>query len=181
LIDAYNADFICVDAGGASDRVQSIQKRYGNRTIRVSYHPRPEMPLPTKAELKNQRKEMRYVIDRTFSIDRIIDLVKHPATNTASLIQNRIILPGQNMEELRWITKQFVSLEGEKAKLKSTGQTYIRYTHKDSQPDDALQACNYAYIGWDIYRGEGHGHYGGAVNNTDNSNPYESGIGMVEY
>ena len=43
-------------------------------------------------------------------------------------------------------------MEGEKAKLKSTGQTYIRYFHADTEPDDALQACNYAYIAWDIGR-----------------------------
>ncbi len=34
LIDAYNADFIGIDAGGAPDRVQAIQKRYGNRHSR---------------------------------------------------------------------------------------------------------------------------------------------------
>ena len=39
--------------------------------------------------------------------------------------------------------------------MKSTGQTYIKYTHKDSEPDDALQACNFAYIGWDILRNSG--------------------------
>ncbi len=166
LIDAYNADFIGIDAGGAPDRVQGIQQRYGIRTIRVSYHPRPERPLPTKSELRTQRKEMRYVIDRTYSIDRIIDLIKHPHKEP-SFTSNRIILPGANKEELRWVIKQFVALDGEITKLKSTGQTYIKYTHKDSQPDDALQACNYAFIGWDIYRGQGVGHYGGPIKGSD--------------
>lgn len=173
LIDAYNADFVGIDAGGAPDRVQAIQKRYGNRTIKISYHPRPERPLPTKSELKMQRKEMRYVIDRTFSIDRIIDLIKHPHQNNDDTV-NRIILPGANKEKLKWITKQFVSLEGELTNLKSTGQKYIKYTHKDSQPDDALQACNYAYIGWDIYRGQGSGHYGGSITFTGNDSSYDT-------
>jgi len=170
LIDAYNADFVGIDAGGAPDRVQAIQKRYGNRTIKVSYHPRPERPLPTKSELKLQRKEMRYVIDRTYSIDRIIDLVKYTHITDDSS-QRRIVLPGANKDQLKWITSQFVALEGELTNLKSTGQKYIRYTHKDSNPDDALQACNYAYIGWDIYRGQGHGHYGGPITVTGNDRP----------
>jgi len=173
LIDAYNADFVGIDAGGAPDRVQAIQKRYGNRTIKVSYHPRPERPLPTKSELKMQRKEMRYVIDRTFSLDRIIDLIKHPYQNEDDTL-NRIVLPGANKEELKWVTQQFVALEGEITNLKSTGQKYIKYTHKDSQPDDALQACNYAYIGWDIYRGQGSGHYGGPITFSGNDNPYDT-------
>ncbi len=173
LIDAYNADFVCVDAGGAPDRVQAIQKRYGRRTIKVSYHPRPERPLPTKQELKIQKKEMRYVIDRTFSISRVIDLVKRPYTDK-NHTQNRIILPGENKDELKWIVKQFVSLEGEITNLKSTGQKYIKYTHKDSEPDDALQACNYAHIGWNVYKGRGSGHYGGTIPFTDNDKPYDS-------
>ena len=154
LIDAYEADFVCVDAGGASDRVQGIQERYGSRSVRVSYHPRPEKPLPSRDELRTQRRELRYVIDRTFSIDRIIDLIKNPYKEK-SFSSPRIILPGADYEEIKWIVRQFVALEGEKAKLKSTGQTYIKYTHKDSEPDDALQACNFAYIGWDILRSKG--------------------------
>lgn len=154
LIDAYEADFICIDAGGAPDRVQGIQDRYGSRSIRVVYHARPEKPLPTREELLKQRRELYYVIDRTFSIDRIIDLVKNPYKEK-DFTSPRIILPGADFEEVKWINRQFVALEGEKAKLKSTGQTYIKYTHKDTEPDDALQACNFAYIGWDITRGRG--------------------------
>lgn len=151
LIDAYEADFISVDAGGAPDRVQAIQKRYGTRSVRTSYQVRPEKPTPTREEMLKQKSEMRYVIDRTFSIDRVIDLIKHPYKEK-NFTSNRIILPGADYEEIKWIVKQFVALEGEKANLKSTGQTYIKYIHKDSEPDDVLQACNYAYIGWDLWR-----------------------------
>jgi len=150
LIDAYEADFISVDAGGAPDRVQAIQKRYGTRSVRTSYQVRPEKPTPTREEMIKQESEMRYVIDRTFSIDRVIDLIKHPYKEK-DFTSNRIILPGADYKEIKWIVKQFVALEGEKANLKSTGQTYIKYIHKDSEPDDVLQACNYAYIGWDLW------------------------------
>lgn len=151
LIDAYEADFISIDAGGAPDRVQAIQSMYGTRSVRITYTVRPEKPMPTREELIKQESEMRYVIDRTFSINRVIDLIKHPHID-GKFSSNRIILPGANYDEVKWIVKQFVALEGEKAKLKSTGQTYIRYIHKDSEPDDALQSCNYAYIGWDLWK-----------------------------
>ena len=173
LLDAYEPDFIGLDAGGASDRVQRTQKRYGNRTRRISYHPRPEAPLPNIKEEITQSLELRYVIDRTFSIDRVIDLIKHPHKEQ-HFVSNRIILPGKNQEELKWIVKQFVSIEGEKAKLKSSGQTYIRYIHADSNPDDALQACNYALIGWHIYHNSHTGHVGGGLDMTKKNNRYDS-------
>lgn len=152
LIDAYEADHIGIDAGGGSSRTQAVQKRYGSRSTRVTYQVRPEKPMPTREELQKQQSELRYVIDRTFSIDRIIDLIKHPFKD-GDFITNRIILPGADYEKLKWIIKQFVALEGEMANLKSTGQQYIKYVHQDSQPDDALQACNYAYIAYDLWDG----------------------------
>ena len=158
LIDAYEADHIQIDAGGAPDRVQAIQKRYGNRSSRTTYNVRPEMPLPTKKEYRKYKKEMRYVIDRTFSINRIIDLIKHPHID-GEFVSNRMVLPGADYETIKWIVRQFVALEGEKTFLKSTGQQYIRYIHQDSEPDDALHACNYAFIGWDNYRNKNTKHY----------------------
>lgn len=173
LIDAYEPDYIGLDAGGASDRVQRTQKRYGNNTRRITYYPRPEMPLPTIKEEIKQSLDLRYVIDRTFSIDRVIDLIKYPHKDK-EFVSNRIILPGQNQEELKWMVKQFVAIEGEKAKLKSSGQTYIRYIHADSNPDDALQACNYALIGWHIYHGSHTGHVGGRLDMTKKTNNFDS-------
>ena len=152
LIDAYEGDQIVVDAGGGTRQVQALQIRYGRRCIRNSYHPRPEKPTPTQKEAVIQRREMRYVIDRSFSIERIIDLIKHPFKE-GNFVSNRIILPGKDYEKVKWIVSQFVALQGSKEKLKNTGQMYIKYDHKDSEPDDALQSCNYSFIAWDINHG----------------------------
>jgi len=152
LIDAYEAAQIVVDAGGGTRQVQALQERYGSRCIRNSYHPRPEKPLPTREEAIIQRREMRYVIDRTFAIDRVIDLIKHPFKEK-DFTSPKIILPGADYEKVKWLNDQFTALEGFKENLKSTGQTYIRYGHEDTEPDDALQACVYAVIAWDIRRG----------------------------
>ncbi len=154
LIDAYEPKKIVVDAGGGTRQVQALQQRYASKVIRNSYHPRPEQALPTRDELVKQLRELRYVIDRTFAIDRIIDLIKYPFKE-ANFTSPRIILPGMDYEKVKWINDQFTAVEGEKAKLKSTGQTYIRYFHEDSEPDDALHSCVYAMIAWDIGRNEG--------------------------
>ena len=149
LIDSYEAKKIVVDAGGGTRQVQALQSHYGSRVIRNSYHPRPEKPLPTREESLKQSRELRYVIDRTFAIDRVIDLINHPYKEK-DFITPRIILPGLDYSKIKWIDDQFTALEGEKSNLKSTGQTYIKYTHKDTEPDDALQSCVYAVIAWDL-------------------------------
>ena len=172
LIDAYEADHIQIDAGGAPDRVQAIQKRYGTRSSRTTYNVRPELPMPNKAEYRKQKKELRYVIDRTFSINRVIDLIKHPHI-VGDLSSNRMILPGADYEKIKWIVKQFVALEGEKAFLKSTGQQYIKYIHKDSEPDDALHACNYAFIGWDNYRTRNTKHYSANIDYSHDDTSFD--------
>ena len=97
---------------------------------------------------------MRYLIDRTFSIDRIIDLIRY-GYKDAGVTLPRMILPGADMAKVKWIIPQFTCIEGTEENLKSTGQTYIKYSHKDSEPDDALQACNYAYIAWYLGRNAG--------------------------
>jgi len=173
LIDVYEPDFIGVDIGGASDRVQKIVKRYGNRSRRIFYLERPEAPLPTIKEEIKQSLEFRYNIDRSFSIDRVIHLIKHPHKDK-DFVSNRIILPGKDQEKLKWLVKQFVAIEGEKARVKSSGQTYIKYIHADSRPDDALQACNYALIAWHIFKGSHTGHVGGGLDMTKKTNRFDA-------
>ena len=151
LIDAYECDFIGIDSGGRDNIVQGVQERFGERSVRIQYKPRPERPYPTDDEFKKQESELRYVIDKTFAVNRIIELIKHPFVDGDNILK-RIILPGRDYEEIKWIVKQFVALEGIREELKSTGQPRIRYTHQPSEPDDALMACVYGHIGWDIYK-----------------------------
>lgn len=139
LIDEYEAKKIVVDAGGGISQVQRLQKRYGNRVIRNSYLSRPEKPLPTKSEEKTLRSEGRYTIDRTFAIDRIIDLVK----------KQKIAIP----TKYKWIIPQFTAVQGEQVKLKSTGQMYTRYFHSVAEPDDAMHAALYSFIAYDVTQG----------------------------
>lgn len=170
IIDEYQADQIVVDAGGGIRQVQALQARYGRSCIRTEYSKRPERPLPTREEFQKLKREMRYRVDRTYAIDRIIELIKHTHEG-----RRRIILPGgfdgkvNHREESEWIVKQFVALEAEKIPLKSTGQLYTSYGHKDSEPDDALHACIYANIAYDLFMGRATRHYSANIEYTPSS------------
>ena len=72
-IDNYKPKQVVVDAGGGTYQVQMLEKKYASLIRRNSYLIRPETPLPTNQEEKKLRKENRHTIDRTFSIDRIIN------------------------------------------------------------------------------------------------------------
>ena len=76
-IDNYNPKQVVVDAGGGTYQVQKLESRYASLVRRNSYLTRPEAPLPTKQEEKKLRKENRYTIDRTYSIDRIINRINN--------------------------------------------------------------------------------------------------------
>jgi hypothetical protein len=139
-LESYKARSVVVDAGGGAFQVQQLQKKYGPKVIRTTYLTRPENPLPRGTEEKTLRKENRYQLDRTFSLDRIVNLYE----------QQKIILPAEDEEKLGWIIEQLCNTEIELVKLKSTGQNYRRYLNDPARPTDALHANNYAYIAYDM-------------------------------
>lgn len=140
LIDAYKPAQTIVDAGGGTHQVQELQKRYATGVIRNTYLTRPERPMPSRDEDRKLRRENRYEIDRTYSMDRIINLVTRP----------RLILPAADPDALDWIVEQFTNIEAELVKHKGTGQQYRRYFHQPARADDAFHAMNYAYMAWDL-------------------------------
>jgi len=164
IIDAYEAKQAVVDAGGGTHQVEQLQRYFGPRCIRNYYMRRPARPLAiTTAEKKKHNKHNLYEIDKTYSLDAIVDLIKiHGPTGP------RIILPAKIYPEIEWIIKQFVNEEIEFVTLLGGGQPYRRYHTPDPKisPDDALHACNYARIAWMIGRQKG-GHFGGAITATD--------------
>lgn len=139
-IDDYNPKQVVVDAGGGTYQVQQLESRYASLVRRNSYSARPEAPLPTNQELKKLRKENRYTIDRTYSLDRIINLIT----------RQKMALPAADPKKIDWIVEQFTNIEAEIVNLKSTGKTYRRYFHQIGRPDDALHASNYSFIASDI-------------------------------
>ena len=140
-ITDYNPKQVVVDAGGGSHQVQELQKQFGPLVRSNSYDISPESPLPTKTQLKTLRKENRYRIDKTFSLERIVNLIN----------KQMIVIPAATDADRKisdQIVQQFTNEEVEIAKYKGT--TYRRYFCPTGRNDDALQACNYAYIAYDL-------------------------------
>lgn len=144
LIDDYNVDQVVMDSGGGPYQVQKLEERFGSRTIKCSYMVRPAEPLN---DLKLSEENL-YVIDRTYAIDSLIDLIKRPHIDGQQQIP-KVWIPAKNMEKIEWIIDQFTSIESESISLYG-GQEYVRYFHDAEEPDDALHACVYAFIPWII-------------------------------
>jgi len=144
LIDDYDVDQVVMDAGGGPYQVQKLEERYGSRTIKCSYMVRPAEPLN---DLKLSEENL-YVIDRTFVIDSLIDLIKRPHINGQQTIP-KISIPANNLEKSEWIIDHFTAIESESISLHG-GQDYVRYVHDVEEPDDALHACVYAFMPWII-------------------------------
>lgn len=149
LCDAYEADKISTDAGGGTHQVQTVEKRYGSRFVKVSYHTRPAQVLPSNEEMKKMRKENRFTIDRSFALEMIFDLIKrHHEFNQYSFPRYQI--PALHSEELNWYVEHLTADEGHLIKVK--GQDYTDYDHPDTQPDDALHSLVYNWIGFILAR-----------------------------
>lgn len=144
LCNAYEADHIGVDAGGGARQAQKTETTFADRCTRISYRTRPEQPLPTETEMDKLRKENRFSIDRTYSLDRLKDMMDNPYKQGEYSFP-RFIIPAANLEKVAWIADDFEAIEGELVKLKSTGQDYIRYDNPKA-PDDAAHTFNYQWI-----------------------------------
>ena len=142
-IDSYKPKQCVVDAGGGTYQVQQLEKRYASLVRRNSYLTRPEAPLPTNQESKKLRKENRYTIDRTYSLDRVVNRIQNQKMRIPAATDN-------DRKISDWIVEDFTNIEVELVKLKSTGQTYRRYFNPVGRPSDALHACNYNEIAHDI-------------------------------
>lgn len=140
LVDAYNVEQGVMDSGGGTRQVEKLEGKYAERMIKCNYITRPEKPFEIISE-KNMIN-----VDRTWIIETIIDLITRPASPNA---KPRISIPSSNPQWVDWIVDQFTCIEGESVDL-SSGKKYVRYDHPTGSLDDALHACNYAYLAWSL-------------------------------
>lgn len=136
LVDAYDIEQGVMDAGGGTRQVQKLEERYAERMIKCSYISRPEKPFEVISE------ENRIVVDRTWAIETVIDLITRSTLPNAT---PRISIPAKKLELADWIVDQFTCIEGESVDL-SSGKKYVKYTHPTGSTDDALHACVYAHL-----------------------------------
>ncbi|HYL67336.1 MAG TPA: hypothetical protein VEU72_09350 [Nitrosopumilaceae archaeon] len=151
LCNAYEADHITIDAGGGSRQAQKVETTFANRCTKIAYIARPAMPLPKDSETERLDRENRYIIDRTYSIDRLKDMIDHPYVY-GNYAFPKFIIPAADFDKVSWIIDHFEAVEGEMIKLSLTGQEYMRYVHDTSRPDDAVHAFNYNWIGQMIHK-----------------------------
>jgi len=142
LIDAYHLKQGVMDAGGGTYQVQRLEEMYPNHMMKCNYTQRPQDPF------ESIDAENRIVVDRTWVIESIIDLITRPQSDMLHPQGvPRIFIPAADLEKVEWIIDHFTCIEGVTTTMGS-GATYVKYEHPEELPDDALHACNYAYLAW---------------------------------
>lgn len=144
LCNAYEVDKIGIDAGGGARQAQKTETTFVTRCTRISYRERPQQPLPTDVEWQKLESENRFSIDRSYSLERLKDMMDNPYQQ-GNYAFPRFIIPAADLQKVAWIADDFEAIEGELVKLKSTGQDYIRYDNPKA-PDDAAHSFNYLWI-----------------------------------
>lgn len=168
VFEAYGTKQNVVDSGGGTHQVEQLMRYFGPRCLRNVYVTRPERPKPDIQEMIKYRKENKYEIDKTYSLDAIKNLVNIPFENNGQT-SPRLILPGADYSKIEWIIDQFCNEEVELVTIGSARRPYRRYYTPDQklQPDDALHACNFNRIAWMISQGMETGHMIGGVDDED--------------
>lgn len=148
VIEAFEPDLGVMDAGGGPRQAQKIENRYATKIPKCVFMTRPEEPW--KYDELWSRNIIK--IDRTYSIDSIIDLINRPHIDSVSKISvPRIQIPFAEPGKVEWIVDHFTAIEAKKTKLRS-GQEHIIYDHDIENPIDALMACNYANIAFHLWK-----------------------------
>lgn len=129
--NAYMPDRGVMDAGGGTFQVQQLQKIFGHGLTKAMYITRPADPY----EMKDVWKKNLVMVDRTFSLDTLIDIIR----------SGRLVIPAEDWEKVEWIIDMFTAIESETVNVRAGG-THVRYIHDEANPDDALHAFNYAKL-----------------------------------
>ncbi len=141
LMRKYQVDRAVMDAGGGSRQVEKMSKIFGSRVFKCHYHYDAETPFQII------RDEHRLLVDRTWVIETIIDLIKRPEDhpNHPDGIP-RIHIPNKNPLNVKWLVEHFTCIESETSN--TNGKSFVKFTHPESLPDDALHATSYAYLAY---------------------------------
>ncbi|MGI0006732.1 MAG: hypothetical protein ACREAR_01905 [Nitrosotalea sp.] len=141
LMRKYQVDRAVMDAGGGTRQVEKMTKVFGNRIFKCNYHYDADKPFQII------RDELRVLVDRTWIIESIIDLIKRPEDkpNFPDGVP-RIHIPAKEPLKVEWIIDHFTCIEAETANAQ--GKSFVKYTHPESLPDDALHAACYSYCAY---------------------------------
>ena len=163
-MDDYEIRQAVVDGGGGSYQVQQLEERYGDKCKKFFYLTRPGEPQAKDSdEERKWSRQNQWQYDKTWLMQRVEDYIKRPHLEGTQRI-NRIVWPGEDLEQVEWIIDQFANELTEKAKLSGGGYYTKYYTDdKDRRPDDALHAQNLAIVAWDLGKKRDISHVGGPI------------------
>lgn len=137
LIEDYDIKQVVVDEAGGTRQVQKLSELYRDKIFTCHYMTRPQKTLELSFS------QSRVIVDRTWVIEMIIDLIKRPYTISNHTIP-RITIPHKAPKQTDWLVDHFTCIEAES--VTSSANQYVRYTHPQESNDDALHACVYAYL-----------------------------------
>jgi len=155
LVNHYSPDFLTVDAGGGTFQVQEMEREFGGLMKKVHFMTRPGNPW----KLDDYYSKNIITIDRTFSLERLFDLMKRPYISNNIKIP-RIQIPAKDTKKTDWLFEHYTSLFGKETRS-STGQKIVIYEKHPEKKSDGLLNLNYFYIGYMAYKN----------NNTSNTAP----------
>ena len=146
LIEKYCPNKIVCDDGGGTRQVEKLSEKYLDRVFKCHYVPYAEKPMQIIYP------KCKLIIDRTWIIECLIDLIKRPEINPNYKGPiPRIHLPYRNPSKVEWIIDHFICINAETAE--TGGRSFVRYTHGPETNDDALHAACYALLAWMLEKG----------------------------
>ena len=147
LIEAFEPDLGVMDQGGGTRQVQKVENRFAELIHKCWYSTDTERPL----NLDKLYTENLAKVNRTISIDGIIDLLSRPHVFPKSRTPTpRYQFPAKDPRKIEWIIRHFTSITAKSMKMAS-GQEYVKYDKEPTDVHDALMACNYANIAFQIW------------------------------
>lgn len=136
LVEAYNIENYVIDIGDARRQFEELLVEHPNKVAACQY------VLALKTPYKWDRKTRIHTCDRSYHIEKIIDLFH----------KKKIMIPYDKMtvqvtDRLGWLFEHLTSLEAEWQEPTSGNTGYTRYLH--SNPDDGFQSLVYAYLAFE--------------------------------
>lgn len=146
LIEDYDIKQVVVDEAGGTRQVQKLSELYRDKIFTCHYMTRPQKTFELSFS------QSRVLVDRTWVIEMIIDLIKRPYTISNHTIP-RITIPHKAPKQTDWLVDHLTCIEAES--VTASANQYVRYIHPQESNDDALHACIYAYLASKVTKSSG--------------------------
>jgi hypothetical protein len=132
-MDAFNVRLCISGWGFGQDRIPELKKKYGNRVQAMFYSP------DLGVKLKYDSHKGYWLANRSRVLYDYIAM--------AHELPRKIVLPGKDMDRLRFVWDNHIAVQSEYRLTKNGKSEQLFYTHASSQPDDGFHGCFYCWIG----------------------------------